>query len=49
MGQPEQFESLVICHEASLDSQALVGNLLPNHVEAIKLGLLALLVATQLL
>ena len=49
MGQPEQFESLVIRHEASLDSQALVGNLLPNHVEAIKLGLLALLVATQLL
>ena len=47
--QTEEFARLVVCHEAPFDSEALVRHGFANHVEPVKLGLLALLIPPQLL
>ena len=47
--QTEQFERLIVRYKAPFDSQTLVCHCFTNHVESVQLGLLALLVPSQLL
>ena len=49
MCQTEEFERLVVRHEASFDSETLVCHGFANHVEPVKLGLLALLIPPKFL